>query len=172
MATRRISPVIRHLRHVMPDLIRLLRFALILFVVATTMAVSCPQPTPTPEPEPVPVETKSEERKQLEAAYVEGFYFKGACVLAYDRATFQRSVNPQRRTYRIQSDDQTRYLHVSYDGAIPAAVGDEAECEIHYRLAAGESTTLIVKLIVVKASDEYIWLWNEFQKVGLLVQRI
>ena len=52
------------------------------------------------------------------------------------------------------------------------AVGDEAECEIHYRLAAGESTTLIVKLIVVKASDEYIWLWNEFQKVGLLVQRI
>jgi len=149
-----------------------MRFALLLFVVATTMAVSCPQPSPTPEPEPVPVDTKSPERKQLEAAYVEGFYHKGACVLAYDRATFQRAANPKRRSYRIQSDDQTRYLHVSYNDQLPAAVGDEVECEIHYRLAAGESTTLIVKLIVVKASDDYLWLWNEFQKVGLLVQRI
>ena len=179
MATDRFHRVmpdlIRHLRHVIPGLtgnLFYLRFALLLFVVATTMAVSCPQPTPTPDPEPVPVDTTSEERKQLEAAYVEGFYFKGSCVLAYDRNTFQRSVNPTRRTYRIQSDDQTRYLHVIYDGSLPAAVGDEAECEIHYRLSAGESTTLIVKLIVVKASEEYLWLWNEFQKVGLLVQRI
>ena len=49
---------------------------------------------------------------------------------------------------------------------------DEVECEIHYRLDAGESTTLIVKLVVVKATDEYIWLWNEFQKVGIIVQRL
>ena len=162
--------------HVMPGLTRNLafyvRFAVLLFVVATTMAVSCPQPDPIPEPEPTPIDTKSAERKQFEAAYVEGFYHKGACVLAYDRATFQRAANPQRRSYRIQSDDQTRYLHISYSEVIPAAVGDEVECEIHYRLAAGESTTLIVKLVAVKVSDEYLWLWNEFQKVGLLVQRI
>ena len=37
------------------------------------------------------------------------------------------------------------------------------ECEIHYRLEAGESTTLIVKLVVVKATDEY--LWYEKQKI-------
>ena len=116
------------------------RFALALFVVATTMAVSCPQPTP-PEPEPpIPVDTKSAERKQLESAYVEGY--------------------------------QTLYLHVRYTEDIPQAVDDEVECEIHYRLAAGESTTLIVKLVVVKASDEYLWLWNEFQKVGMIVQRL
>ncbi len=49
---------------------------------------------------------------------------------------------------------------------------DEVECEIHYGLSAGESTTLIVKLVVVKQTDEYLWLWNEFQKVGLMVQRL
>ena len=148
-----------------------LRFVLALLVVATTLAVSCPQPTPPEPPEPV-VETKSEERKQLESAYIEGLYLKGSCALAYDLATFQRAANPTRRNYRIQSDDQTRYLNVRYQDAIPQRVDDEAECEIHYRLEAGESTTLIVKLVVVKDSDEYLWLWNEFQKVGMIVQRL
>ena len=148
------------------------RFALVLCWVATTMAVSCPQPDPPEPPGPVPVDTKSTERKQLEAAYVEGLYLKGACVLSSDLATFQQAANPQRRSYRIQSDDQTRYLSIRYNESVPSAVGDEVECEIHYRLAAGESTTLIVKLVVVKVSDEYIWLWNEFQKVGMLVKRL
>lgn len=148
-----------------------LRTALLLAVVALTMAVSCPRPGPEPGPDPTP-DTKSDERKQLESAYIEGLYLKGACVLAFDLNTFQRAANPIRRNYRIQSDDQTRYLNVRYQDAIPAQVDDEAECEIHYRLEAGESTTLIVKLVVVKASDEYLWLWNEFQKVGMIVQRL
>ena len=149
-----------------------LRFALILFWVATTMAVSCPEPDlPGPEP-PTPVDTKSPERKQLEAAYSEGLYIKGASVLNFDLASFQRAASTQRRTYRIQSDDQARYLHIFYSEVIPTAEGQEVECEIHYRLSAGEQTTLIVKLVVVKASDEYLWLWNEFQKVGMIVQRI
>lgn len=149
-----------------------LRFVLALFWVATSMAVSCPSPEPPgPEP-PVPVDTKSPERKQLEAAYTEGLYSKGACVLPYDQTSFQRAASTQRRTYRIQSDDQTRYLHIFYSEEIPTAEGQEVECEIHYRLSASEQTTLIVKLDVVKASEEYLWLWNEFQKVGMIVQRI
>lgn len=150
----------------------ILRLTLALFIVATTMAVSCPQPNP-PEPEPpVPVDTKSAERKQLESAVVEGLYLKGACALPFDLTTFQRASSIGRKTYRIQSDDQTRYLHVRFTEEIPAAVDDEVECEIHYRLAAGESTTLIVKLVVVQATEEYLWLWNEFQKVGMIVQRL
>ena len=151
--------------------IRILRMALLLFVVATTMAVSCPQPTPPEPPEPV-VDTKSEERKQLESAYVEGLYLKGKCALAYDLATFQRAANPKRRNYRIQSDDQSRYLNVFYNDVLPQQVDDEVECEIHYKLGESESTTLIVKLVVLKATDEYLWLWNEFQKVGIIVQRL
>lgn len=148
-----------------------LRFALALFVVAATMAVSCPQPDPPDTPDPV-VDTKSPERKQLEESYVEGFYLKGDCVLAYDVKSYQRAANPIRRTYRIQCDDQSRYLNVRYNDAVPRQVGDEVECEIHYKLAAGESTTLIVKLVVLRTTDEYLWLWNEFQKVGMIVQRL
>ena len=148
-----------------------LRFALALLVVATTMAVKCPDPDP-PTPDPTPTDTKSVERKQLEAAYVEGFYLKGRCMLPFDLVAFQRATNPVRKTYRIQSDDQSRYLNIRYNGTVPSAVDDEVECEIHYSLAAGESTTLIVKLVVVKASEEYLWLWNEFQKVGVIVHRL
>ena len=150
----------------------ILRFALFLVLVATTMAVSCPQPDPPgPEP-PTPVDTKSAERKQLESSYTEGLYIKGAIALAYNQDIYQRAASRDRRTYRIQSDDQTRYLHVRYTEVIPSAEGEEVECELHYRLAAGEQTTLIVKLIVVKATEEYLWLWNDFQKVGMIVQRI
>ena len=147
------------------------RLFLSLLLVATTMAVSCPEPEPEPEPQPEP-ETKTVERKQFEASVVEGLYSKGSRVLAYDAATFQRAMNPVRRTYRIQSDDQTHYLTVRYGGQIPSHEGEEVECEIHYRLEAGESTTLIVKLVVVHINEEYIWLWNEFQKVGVLARRL
>lgn len=148
------------------------RMALLFMVVATTMAVSCPRPDPIgPEP-PEPVVTKSQERQQLEASYTEGLYLKGSIALAYNQNVYQRAASRDRATYRIQSDDQTRYLHVRYTEEIPSAEGEEVECELQYRLAAGEQTTLIVKLIVVKATEEYLWLWNEFQKVGMIVQRI
>ena len=148
-----------------------LRMFLSLLLVATTMAVSCPEPEPEPEPQPEP-ETKTVERKQFEASVVEGLYSKGSRVLAFDAATFQRAMNPIRRTYRIQSDDQTHYLNVRYGDRSPSQEGEEVECEIHYRLEAGESTTLIVKLVVVHINEEYIWLWNEFQKVGVLARRL
>ena len=148
-----------------------LRFFLALAVVALTMAVSCPEPQPEPEPEPEP-QTKTAERLQFESAAAEGLYVKGACVLSYNGLAFQRAMNPVRRNYRIQSDDQTHYLNVHYGDRIPAREGEEAECEIHYRLEAGESTTLIVKLVAVRSTEEYIWLWNEFQKVGVIARKL
>lgn len=156
------------------DIILALRMFGALLLVATTMAVSCPQPDPNGGGIDVvePVETKSAERRQLESAYTEGLYLKGTCVLGFNLASFQRAANPLRKVYRIQSDDQKLYLHIVYGGDIPSAEGDDAQCEIHYRLAAGESTTLIVRMEVVKATEEYLWLWNEFQKVGVIVQRI
>ena len=81
-------------------------------------------------------------------------------------------MNPIRRNYRIQSDDQTRYLNVRYGERIPSLEGEEVECEIHYRLGEEESTTLIVKLVVIRTTEEYIWLWNEFQKVGVIARKL
>ena len=148
-----------------------MRFAAALCIVALAMAVSCPEPEPEPDPTP-PVETKSYERKQLESAFVEGLYMRGSCVLAYDASTFQLAVNSVRKNYRIQRDDQSCYLNILYIGTVPSAVDAECECEIHYRLSAGEATTLFVKFTVVKMTEEYVWLWNEFQKVGVIARRL
>lgn len=150
-----------------------LRMALILFTVAVTMAVSCPQPGPEPVPiGPDVTDTKSTECKSFENARVEGLYRKGKCVLPYDENTFQESVNPTRKTYRIQSDDQTRYMNVEYSSFLPSSVDDECDCTITYSLGQEGGTILVVKLIVVKATDDYLWLWNEFQKTGILIPRI
>lgn len=148
-----------------------LRFMLTLAFVAVAMAVSCPEPEPEPGPEPEP-DTKTVERRHFEAAVREGLYVKDVVMLTYESTTFQRATNPVRRIYRIQSDDQTRYLNIRYGERIPSREGEEVECEIHYRLGAEESTTLIVKLVVIRTSEEYIWLWNEFQKVGVIARKL
>lgn len=149
----------------------ILRFALVLVAVATTMAVSCPEPEPEPEPTPE-VTTKSNERRKFESSFTEGLYLKGECVLAFNVADFQRAVNPAKRNYRIQSDDQTRYLNVSFNNYIPSLEDEEVGCEVHYKLEADESTMLVVRFAVVRVSDEYLWLWNEFQKVGAIVHKL
>ena len=149
----------------------LIRMFLALAVVAVTMAVSCPQPQPEPDPDPEP-ETKTLERKHFEQAVVEGLYVKDARVLTYEPVLFQRARNPKRMNYRIQSDDQTQYLDIHYSGHNPTREGEEVECEVHYRLEEGETTTLIVKFIVIQATEEYIWLWNEFQEVGVIVHKL
>ena len=150
-----------------------LRMTSTLLFVAVTMAISCPEPTP---PEPVgPIgpapETKSAERTAFEASYVEGLYSDGVCIFAYDQSTCQKSVSPSRHTCRIQSDDQKYYVHVLFVDKQPNATGDVVTSNIIYRLAEGEETTMIIRYTVVKANESYLWLWNEFQKSGIIISR-
>lgn len=149
------------------------RMALVLFTVCVTMAVSCPQPGPEPElPVPGAEETKSKEYKSFENALAVGLYKQGECVLAYDENSFQESVNTLRRTYRFQSDDQTRYMNVVFSGTLPSTVEDECDCTISYSPAAEGGTILVVRLNVIKVTDDYLWLWNEFQKTGIVIPKI
>ena len=145
---------------------------MLLATVALTMASSCwgtPEPTPDPGPVPEPEPEISAERKAFEESSAEGLYMKGSCVFAYDAASQQRASNEKRKTMRMQSDDQTRYVHLEYSGNLPKATGDESSCTIHYNLADEGETMLIVKLMAVKSTDSRLWLWNELQKVGVIV---
>lgn len=139
-------------------------------VTTVSTAVSCPEPEPE-QPAPPVVETKSAERKSFEAASEEGLYMKGAGSFVYDAETCQKAVNSQRRTYRIQSDDQRRFCHILFSDMTPSKVGDECVCTVEYRVEDGEETTLIVKFGVIEASDGRLWLWNEFQKVGVIIRQ-
>lgn len=142
-----------------------------ILVVALTVT-ACPSQGPV-TPDPVePEDTRSEERKAFEESAVEGLYMKGLCVLSYSDDAFQKSINRERLIYRIQSDDQERYMHMEFVKSFPSGLDDGVECMIQYSLGENISTVLIVKLMVVKMDGCAFYLWNEFQKVGVLVDGI
>lgn len=150
-----------------------LRMMAALLVVATTMAISCPQPDPPEPPAPIePTVQKSVELKAFESTSGEGLYIKGEFVVKYDDAHFQRAVNLDRGTYRIHADDQNSYMQIRYTENVPKAIDDEAVCAITYSITPGKETILIMKLTVVKISNGLLWLWNEIQKSGIIIPDI
>lgn len=148
---------------------KLIKIGFLLFIVAITTAVSCPGPKPEPPEPPDPVVVKSAERILFESSTNIGLYIKGSCVLEYDDDLFQQAYSSARKTYRIQTDDQNKYMHINYTESIPSEVDQETVCRITYRLAEEEETMLIVKFIVLKVSDGNLWLWNELQKTGVVI---
>jgi hypothetical protein len=141
---------------------------LLLLIIAVTMAVSCPGPNQPPITLPTP--TDSFEKKAFMANTNEGLYIKGACVVRYTEDTFQKSFNEKRRTYRMQSDDQITYVHIAFMSDLPAVVDQEVICNITYTRDKGEETILIVKLVVVHIKGRTVWLWNELQKTGIILE--
>ena len=147
-----------------------LRFALALFVVATTMAVACPQPEkeiPTP-PDPGGV-TKSESRVTFESRTATGIYFNDKTSITYDETSFQQAFNHNRKNFRIQADDQSSYLNLAFTDRLPQKNGDEAVAKVTYRTDTKGETVVIVKLKVVMIQDERMWLWNELQELGVIM---
>ncbi|MBO4571238.1 MAG: hypothetical protein J5699_04875 [Bacteroidales bacterium] len=146
------------------------RFALALAVVATTMAVACPQPE---SQEPLPVdpgtETKSDARVAFESRTVTGLYFNDGGTITYSEESFQQAVNHNRKNFRIQSDDQERYFNLNFTDRIPQKTGDEAVAKITYRNGTDGETVVIVKFKAVIVKNEKLWLWNELQQLGAII---
>lgn len=143
-----------------------LREALLLSA-AVLLLSACPGPGP--EPVDPPVDPRSEERKQFESGAVEGMYRNGTCVLPFSDSEFQKSVSRSRLSYRIQSDNQEKYMHMDFVKVFPARLDDGVECTVRYNLGDNSPTVLVIKFIVVKVSDGYLYLWNEIQKVGVIL---
>lgn len=158
----------RQIRH---NIAFALRFAVALVVVATTMAVACPQPEPElPDDGDVSRVTKSESRMSFESSTTMGLYLEkdGSSVL-YDEVRYQISTNHGRRTFRVQADDQESYVNVVFTDRIPQKAGDEAVARITYRLDSSGETMAIVRLSAVMVKDEKLWLWNEMQQMGVIL---
>ena len=157
------NDILRHLG-------RMARVAGALAVVATTMAVACPQPEDiTPAAPGSSIVTKSEEALAFEAESVTGIYLNDKPALTYDEETFQMSTNHGRRSFRIQADDQSGYLSISFKERIPQTMGDNAVCTVLYRLKDSGETKVIVQLSAVKADSRQVWLWNETMQLGIIM---
>lgn len=157
------NDILRHLG-------RMARIAGALAVVATTMAVACPQPEDiTPVAPGSSIVTKSEEALTFEAESATGIYLNDRPALIYDEASFQTATNRVRRNFRIQADDQSGYLSISFKENTPQAVGDKAVCTVIYRLKDSGETKVIVQLSAVKANSGQVWLWNETMQLGIIM---
>ena len=147
-----------------------LRFTVALVVVATTMAVACPQPE---KENPLPVdpdtETKSSARVSFESRTQTGIFFNDGTSLTYDERLFQQATNHSRKTFRIQADDQGSYLNLAFTDRIPQKNGDEAVAKVTYRIDRKGETVVIVRFKVVMTKDERMWLWNELQELGVVM---
>jgi len=61
-----------------------------------------------------------------------GFYsLDGICTFT-EQEQLQAAINPKRLTYRLQNSDQSKYIHVKFDGK-PTAVGQKIKTEFSFQ---------------------------------------
>ena len=145
-----------------------IRFFLSLLLVATTMAVACPEPLPVEPPPPEP-DSRSIGQIIFEGYDIPGLYSNGDGVIFFDQTTYQTARNDSRKMFRIQADNQMRYINLTFTSRIPDTIGQEEYCTVSYRLQQGEETTLIIKLKLIGEKDGKIWLWNDIQEFGVII---
>ncbi len=145
-----------------------IKFIFSLGLIATTMAVACPEPIP-PEPDPPEIDPRSEDQIAFEGYDVIGLYLNGIGAILYNQDQYQVSKNEMRRQFRLQSDNQRRYFDLRFTAEIPNEIGESAFCSVSYRLEPGEETDIIIKLNLVKKESGLKWLWNDIQSVGVII---
>lgn len=95
-------------------------------------------------------------------------------VIQFNKTSSQYVYNIKRRSVRIQTDDQSKYvnaLFIDYPGVEPQ-VGDAVMVEIIYRdRASGPETRLVAAMLVLKREGGKCWLWNEEKKIGLVLDK-
>ena len=84
-----------------------------------------------------------------------GFYsLDGICTFT-EQEQLQAAINPKRLTYRLQNSDQSKYIHVKFDGK-PTAVGQ--------KIKTGKSASCVsfspdgMGMEVVRIDGDKVWL--------------
>lgn len=101
-----------------------------------------------------------------------GLVIKRKYVVLYNKSTFQYVYNRNRKSIRIQSDNHSEYVHAIFKGYPKDApqVDDIVNVEIVYKERSfALETKLILSMLVLKEENSKLWLWNEEEKVGLIV---
>ena len=82
--------------------------------------------------------------------------------------------NIKRKSVRIQSDDHSEYVHATftdYPKDIPQ-INDIVNVEIVYKDSVSDpEVRLILSMLILKQESGKFWLWNEEEKVGLIIDR-
>lgn len=98
-----------------------------------------------------------------------GAYVDGAVTFAYDESLHQLAYDPVSMQYtRIQSDDQTKYMQVSFREKPGSGVGQSVTIEVLSRgVSVAEGS---YDVVVKKRNDEMVWLWSNDKSIGFIVK--
>lgn len=124
------------------------------------MAVACPNP--------VPVEPNEEDSQALiyfKAQERLGLYMESRPQVLYNQQADQLSWNSTYGNFRIESDDEEKILSVVSD---KKPEDRDALFRITVKNPAGEFQ-LIVVLSKIMSEDGYVWWWNEYKEIGLIM---
>ena len=110
----------------------------------------------------------SEDEEKFIANTVEGLYMDGSYVLKYDQTEHQVSENKTRRDYRIQNDDQTEMVNVTCGSQILLnhLVGCSVDFVSQRSFFERNLSFLVLK---VDYDSQIAWLWNDDEKMGLII---
>lgn len=71
------------------------------------------------------------------------------------------------KSYRLQTDDQKTYINIMLN-TVPQNVGDKCTVTIVSR-GIDEIQDSALDMILQKTEDDMIWLWNESEKMGIVM---
>lgn len=93
-----------------------------------------------------------------------GFYsLDGICTFT-EQEQLQAAINPKRLTYRLQNSDQSKYIHVKFDGK-PTAVGQKMKTEFSFQGVSFLKEGM--EMEVVRIDGDKVWLSGD--NVGIVI---
>ena len=96
-----------------------------------------------------------------------GIYNEGKPLMVYDELTHQLSINPQRREFRLQNDEQDLFFALTV--LSPLRFGEIINCELHLKTQRVDNQYNL-ECDIVKVQNNKYWIWNEEYKSGVIIQ--
>ncbi len=115
----------------------------------------------------------SVESDNFEKKSAVGLVIKKNYVVFFNKSTSQYVYNLKKKSIRIQSDDHSEYVNVTfkdYPNKGVLQVNDVVNVEILYKKGFLSPEKIVVApMLVLKEEKRKLWLWSEVEKTGLII---
>lgn len=97
-----------------------------------------------------------------------GVYESTKSIYAFSKISDQLYVNTSTNTYRIVSDDGSKYVQVALDSSIPG-MGEKVTATITSKGIEAVGKYDPIEFEVMKKDSENCWLWSQEKGLGLIL---
>lgn len=93
----------------------------------------------------------------------------GNTILKYDEITCQMGFNRERRQFRMCTDSMSDYFSITMN-MIPTAQGEKIRGDLVWTTSRDVVSRKNIALEVVKTEGDKFWLWNEQERIALVIE--